>query len=175
MWRRRVRRWGHEERTNGFKDSGANGGGTEVSGKETRRCGEGRGDAGKNEPGENAGGAVQVQVGTRSGEDAKMGGGDGGFGGDDDDGSGVRPGNNDWPEWHGLEDDSEMSGPSGQASEKSGLAQSSRITFDKDNQVVFALNGAAAKEQLQSLMDNLSTTGNLQMFQYLNFMLDVLE
>ena len=64
------RRWGHGERTNDCKDSGENGGGTEVSGDEMRMCSKRRGDAGENGPGENAGRAVQVLVGRKSGGDA---------------------------------------------------------------------------------------------------------
>ena len=64
------RRWGHEERTNDCKDSGENGGGTQVSGDEMRMCSKRRGDAGENGPGENAGRAVQVLVGRKSGGDA---------------------------------------------------------------------------------------------------------
>ena len=84
-------------------------------------------------------------AGTRSGGDADMGWGDGGTSGDDD--SGMRP-DDDWPERHGLEDGSTISSPRGMASANGGLAQSYRITFDKDNPVGFALRGAAVNESV---------------------------
>ncbi len=85
-------------------------------------------------------------AGTRRSGEAEMGLGDGGTSGDDDGGGGTGSADADWPEWHALEDGSEMSGTSDKASAKGGLAQSCRITFDKGNPVGFALRGAAAKE-----------------------------
>jgi hypothetical protein len=97
-------------------------------------------------PDENARGVVQMLAGTRSGGDAEIGWGDGRTSGDDDSGSSMRPDDDDWPERHGLEVGSAISSPRGMASANGGLAQSCRITFDKDNPVWVALRGAAVNE-----------------------------
>ena len=58
----------------------------------------------------------------------------------------MSPDDGEWPAWHGLEVDSEMSSPSGIASTNGGLAQPCCITFDKDNPVRFDLGGPDAAE-----------------------------
>ncbi len=66
--------------------------------------------------------------------------------GEDDGGSGTSPDDDERPARHGLEMGSEMSRPSGVASDGA-LAKPYRITFDKDNPVGFALRGPEAEEQ----------------------------